>query len=93
MKTRLHVNQDTEFRCAKVRGVPVSIGEWPSAIIQDGIELLHLGEAYVDQGGGDGITLHRVSVTLAERTYQAELLPCDLHYHEGIEDVRISLQG
>ena len=88
MKTKLHVNQDTEFRCTKVRGVPVPIGEWPSTIIQDGIELLHLGEAYVDQGGGEGINLHRISVTLAGRTYQAELLACDLHYHEGNEDGR-----
>ena len=93
MKTRLHVNQDTEFRCTKVRGVPVPIGEWPSEIIQDGIDLTSLGEAYADQGGGEGISLHRVSVTLACRTYQAELLPCDLHYHEGNEDDRRSLQG
>ena len=89
----LHVNQDTEFRCTKVRGTPVSSWDWPSAVIQDGIPLEHLGEAYVDQGGGEGINLHRVSVTLTGRTYQADLLACDLHYHEGNEDDRKSLQG
>jgi hypothetical protein len=92
MKTRLHVNQDTEFRCTKVRGTPVPIGEWPSATIQDGVDLTFVGYHHVDMGGYMATYLS-TRVTLADRTYQAELLACDLHYHEGNQHDRKSLQG
>jgi len=88
---RLHVNSDTTFMCCRVQCVgSVSFGEFPPAIIQDGMPLKV--RKRIPEMDGYHEELLQVYIDLAGREYQANLLPCDLHTHNKGDGTRIAVQ-